>query len=339
MERLEALAEWGAELQAGGDAEWESVVQQAYAENPWFTPENTTRAIRAIADQFLEAGELRAWLDQYPWVNGPTTKTVALVMAGNIPLAGFHDWLCVFAAGHRALVKLSDKDKLLLPYLVKKLGNIAFESWAFTTFVQENAYLRDFDAIIATGSNNSARYFEQYFEKYPHIIRRNRNSIAVLDGSETESDLLALGRDVFSYFGLGCRNVSKLFVPAGYDFEPLLACFQQFQDMALHNKYKNNFDYHFTLFLLNNHPFRHNACILLREDAALPARIATLHYEYYADPADLETKVSGQLSGIQCGVGNGQLAGMPLLRFGQTQFPRLHDYADGVDVMAFLSDL
>ncbi|MDX2135387.1 MAG: acyl-CoA reductase [Saprospiraceae bacterium] len=338
-ERLEALAEWGAEWPREADAEWDSVIQQAYADNPWFTPENTRRAMRAIADQFLDAGKLRAWLDQYPWVNGPSNKTVALVMAGNIPLAGFHDWLCVFAAGHRALVKLSDKDKVLLPFLVKKLGNIAFESWAFTEFVQEHAHLRDFDAIIATGSNNSARYFEQYFAKYPHIIRRNRNSIAVLDGAETEADLLALGRDVFSYFGLGCRNVSKLYVPAGYDFEPLLESLHQYRDMVLHNKYKNNFDYQFTLFLMNNIPFRNNGCILLREDTALPARIATLHYEYYDGPEDLEARISGLLSGIQCGVGKVPLNSMTLLPFGTTQLPGLNDYADGVDVMAFMGGI
>jgi hypothetical protein len=336
--RIDALVALGAELSnLHQDPEWADILQLTQAENGWFTPDHVHQAVSAIATTMLTREHLTAWLGQYPWVAGPTDRSVALVMAGNIPLVGFHDWLCVFASGHRAKVKLSDKDRVLLPFLVRKLGDIAFESWAFTEFAVEYEPLRQFDAVIATGSDNSARYFHQYFGKYPHIIRKNRNSIAVLDGTETKADLLALGKDIFNYFGLGCRNVSKLYVPFGYSFEFLLETLHEYRDLVQHNKYLNNFDYNFTLFVLNNIPYMNNGCILLKEDDALTARIATLHYAYYQDLNDLSEKIAQQKDNIQCGVGHLILPDFPLLPFGTTQAPGLTDYADGVDVMRFLS--
>jgi hypothetical protein len=288
----------------------------------------------------LSLDKLESWAARYPdTASEHPLKTVGLIMAGNIPLVGFHDWLCVFTAGHRAKVKLSDKDKVLLPFLVKKMGDWAFESWEHTEFVAEGAPIGGMDAVIATGSNNTARYFEQYFGKYPHIIRRNRNSVAVLDGSETHDDLLALGKDVFTYFGLGCRNVSKLYVPQGYDFEPLLEALHTFNDLVLHNKYKNNFDYNFTLYILNNTPHLSNGCVLLVEHPALTTRIATLHYEYYRDAEHLSDLLSPQLENIQCIVSKMSLNNIAALPFGATQKPGLSDYADGVDTMAFLTAL
>ena len=340
QERIDALLALGAELSVlHQDPEWAGILQLAQAENGWFTPENVHQAVSAIASAMLTHAHLTNWLDRYPWVAGPTDRSVALVMAGNIPLVGFHDWLCVFAGGHRAKVKLSDKDRVLLPFLLRKLGDITFESWAFTEFAVEHEPLRQFDAVIATGSDNSSRYFHQYFGKYPHIIRKNRNSIAVLDGTETKADLMALGRDIFNYFGLGCRNVSKLYVPFGYDFEFLLETLHEYRDMVQHNKYLNNFDYNFTLFVLNNIRYMNNGCILLKEDDSLTARIATLHYAHYQDLQDLSDKINQQKAGIQCGVGNMTLPDFPLLPFGTTQTPGLTDYADGVDVMQFLGDI
>jgi hypothetical protein len=323
---LEALATEAPDLQA--------VIQQSYLENAWFTPDNTRQALRAIAQQMLNREALTTWVAHY----APPAKKqhVALVMAGNLPLVGFHDWLCVFVSGHRAKVKLSDKDKLLLPFLVKKMAEFAFESWAETEFVAEGDTLGQFDAVIATGSNNTARYFEQYFGKYPHIIRRNRNAVAVLDGTESDAELLALGHDVTAYFGLGCRNVSKIYVPQGYSFEPLLSALHEYRDLVLHNKYKNNFDYNMTLLILNQTPFLNNGCVILLENEAFTSRIANLHYEYYSDTDTLHSHLLQHREAIQCVATHVALSGLPVLPFGGTQQPGLFDYPDGVDVMAFL---
>lgn len=339
-ERLDLLAELGHYLRSGGDEALETAIQQSFFENRWFTEENTRSALLALATTMLDAEKLTAWAGAYPISSHPHPQiTVGLVMAGNIPLVGFHDWLCVFVAGQRAKIKLSDKDKRLLPLLVQKMGAWNFESWEYTEFVPENEPLKDIDAIIATGSNNTARYFEQYFSKYPNVIRHNRNGIAVLNGAETIADLYALGRDIFTFFGLGCRNVSKLYVPRGYDFEPLLEALHEYREIIHHNKYKNNFDYNFTLYILNQMPYLNNGCLLLHEDPSLQARIASVHYEYYDDTAELEATLNTQRNDIQCIVSNIPFAGLATLPFGKTQEPGLTDYPDGVDVMTFLTGL
>lgn len=339
-ERLDLLAELGHYLHSGGDAELDAAIQQSYLENQWFTEENARKALAAIATQLLDRQALSAWAAAYPIHPGHHPKaTVGLIMAGNIPLVGFHDWLCVFAAGHRAKVKLSEKDKRLLPVLVKKMGAWQHESWAYTEFLTEHDLLTDFDAIIATGSNNTARYFEQYFGKYPHIIRHNRNGIAVLNGAESMADLYALGEDIFAYFGLGCRNVSKMYVPRGYQFDRLLEALHEYRELANHNKYKNNFDYNMTLFILNKVLYMANGCIILKEDPSLASRIASVHYEYYDQLSDVETMLSAQQHDIQCVVSNVALKNTTALPFGKSQSPGLNDYPDGVDVMAFLTGL
>lgn len=339
-QRLDLLAELGHFIRSGGDGELDEAIRQSYRENQWFTEENTRKALIAIASEFLDREKLSAWTAQYPI---PSTdfpvKTIGLVMAGNIPLVGFQDWLCVFVAGHRAQVKLSDKDKRLLPLLVKKMGEWAKESWAYTEFVGEGERLANFDAVVATGSNNTARYFEQYFGKYPHIIRRNRNSVAVLNGLETAEDLHALGQDIFAYFGLGCRNVSKIYVPHGYQFDTLLEALHEYREIVLHNKYKNNFDYNFTLLILNNVPHLSNGCVLLTENPSLQARIASLHYEYYDDVRELDALLADKRDDIQCVVGKTKVKNFEILAFGKSQSPTLNDYPDGVDVMRFLLGL
>jgi len=273
-----------------------------------------------------------------PMTKTPMSITVALIMAGNIPLVGFHDWLCVFVAGHRAKVKLSDKDKRLLPLLVKKMGDWKHESWAFTEFLGEGDRMAGFDMVIATGSNNTARYFEQYFGKYPHIIRRNRNAVAVLSGLETPEEMHALGQDIFSYFGLGCRNVSKLYVPHGYQFDALLEALHEYRELIHHDKYKNNFDYNFTLYIMNGLAHKNNGCLLLKEDPALQARIASVHYEYYDDLQELDALLADKRDEIQCVVGNIKVKDFEVLPFGKSQEPGLSDYPDGVDVMRFLTE-
>ncbi|MFN0016201.1 MAG: acyl-CoA reductase [Saprospiraceae bacterium] len=339
-ERLDLLAELGEYLLAEPDAELQAVITTTYHENRWFTESNVHSALMAIGRTFLDREKLRNWTASYalPDILHPE-KTVALVLAGNIPLVGFHDWLCVFAAGQRAKVKLSEKDKRLLPFLVKKLGDRAFESWEYTEFLSEGDRLTDFDAVIATGSNNTARYFEQYFGKYPNIIRRNRNAVAVLTGRESLAELHALGRDIFTYFGLGCRNVSKIYVPHGYQFDTLLESLHEYREIILHDKYKNNFDYNFTLYILNNQPHRNNGCLLLREDTALQARIASVHYEYYDDLQDIDQLLASKKDEIQCVIGTVHLRDFEALPFGKSQEPELTDYADGVDVLAFLKGL
>lgn len=327
-------------MQDGPDAALQQIIQRTYLENRWFTEENIRNALQAISRAFLDRKKLDEWVSGYSWSEKDhPDKTIGLVMAGNIPLVGFHDWLCVFTAGYRAKVKLSDKDKHLLPFLVGKMGEWAFESWEYTEFLDDAGKLQGFDAVIATGSNNTARYFEQYFGKYAHIIRRNRNGVAVLDGSESMADLFALGRDIFTYFGLGCRNVSKLYVPRGYDFNPLLEALHEYRDLIHCDKYKNNFDYNLTLFILNNMPYLNNGCILLREDPSLQSRIASVHYEYYDNPAQLAALLEPRREEIQCVAGKVELPGWTVLPFGSTQEPGLSDYPDGVDVLAFLTSL
>lgn len=346
QQRINLLAELGHYLRSGGDEALDQTIQLAYLENKWFTEESTRKALKSIADSFLDRNKLTAWADLYFPENPassapevPLSKSIGLVMAGNLPLVGFHDWLCVFVAGYRAKVKLSEKDKRLLPFLVKKMGEWNAESWAFTAFVGEGEFLKEYDGVIATGSNNTARYFEQYFGRYPHIIRRNRHAVAVLSGMETPADLLALGLDIFTYFGLGCRNVSKLYVPHGYQFEGLLEALHEYRELANHDKYKNNFDYNFTLLIINNIPHLNNGCLLLTENPSLEARIAWVHYEYYDELSDLEVLLNEKKEEIQCVVSQIALPDFPVVPFGKSQEPSLLDYPDGVDVMQFLRNL
>ncbi len=340
-ERIDLLVELGQFLlQETTDADLEKEIRKSYAENQWFTPENQYAALKAIAEGMLGRETLEAWANRYEiGSHEHPQRNIALVMAGNIPLVGFHDWLCVFLAGERALIKLSDKDPYLLPFLTDKLGDWNFESREYTRYVIEGEKLHSFDAVIATGSNNTARYFQQYFGKYPHIIRHNRNSVALLNGQESLADLYALGRDIFSYFGLGCRNVSKIYVPRDYNFEALLEALHEYREIIHHNKYKNNFDYNMTLLVLNNVKYMNNGCLILQEESSLSSRIASLHYEYYDTTDDLELKINALSPYIQCVVGNIPLPGISVLPFGKTQEPGLMDYPDGVDVMHFLLGL
>lgn len=334
------MAELGQYLREEPDDALQQVIQRARTDNPWFTAENIRHALHAIGAAFLDREKLENWISAYALADrAHPEKTVGLVMAGNLPLVGFQDWLAVFVAGQRAKVKLSEKDKQLLPFLVKLLGDRAFESWEYTEFLSPSDTLKNFDAVIATGSNNTARYFEEYFGKYPHVIRRNRNGVAVLDGTESGAELHALGRDIFTYFGLGCRNVSKLYLPRAYDFDPLLESLHAYRDIVNHNKYKNNFDYNLTLLILNNVPYKNNGCLLLKEDRSLQARIASVHYEFYENPEQLHAELNRRRNEIQCVVGKMNLPGWRLLPFGQSQAPGLLDYPDGVDVMAFLQQL
>lgn len=338
-ERLEGLIRWGNAVQALIE-EWESqpdaegnplknIVQQAHRANAWFLPENSLRAVKSVA-KWLDREEITSWTSAYPVLKNDVTsvKSIGIVMAGNIPAVGFHDLLCVLVSGNKAVLKLSSTDQLLIPFLLDVLFDVAQE---FKSFVQISYKLTDIDAVIATGSNNSARYFEYYFGKYPHIIRKNRNSVAVLRGKETEEDFLALGDDIFSYFGLGCRNVSKLYVPPGYDFGDFFRAIEVYgARMMDHNKYMNNYDYHRALFLLNSDKFLTNNFLMIRQSAALATPVSVLNYEVYRDESHLQEMLSAEAENIQCVMGKKELP------FGSSQVPGAGDYADRVDTLAFI---
>lgn len=309
-----------------------SAICSAKIHNGWFEEAQVRRAVFSISD-WLTISSLTNWVSEYPKVNTP--KQIGLVMAGNIPLVGFHDFVSVLVSGNNVLLKLSSDDKILLPLLVKML---VFLDKEFSNRIDiTDVRLQNFDAVIATGSNNTARYFHHYFGKYPHIIRKNRNSIAVLDGSETQAELSALGDDIFSYFGLGCRNVSKIYIPKNYNFTKLFDALYSFKGIANNKKYANNVDYYRALFLMGGNKILENGFLLIREDDSLASPISMLHYEYYDRLDDLKITLENLKDQIQCIVT--KLSVPNSFAFGTSQYPKLTDYADGVDTMKFLTSL
>lgn len=333
-ERIQALIKLGHHLR-DEDEYREAVIHRTQFNNQWFTKDNQRKAIAAIADAFLVEKQLRNWLLDYEIKDNPSKK-VALVLAGNIPLVGFHDVLCVFLSGHQAQIKLSEKDQYLLPYIFRALKQIDERTAAYFTIVGQ---LKDFDAVIATGSNNSSRYFEAYFSKFPHVIRKNRNAVAVLSGKETEEELKGLGSDVFQYYGLGCRNVSKLYVPKGYNFEPLMEALHEHKEIVLNDKYKNNFDYNYAILVLNKVKYMANGCIILQEHKQIASHIAGLHYEYYDSLSEIEAELEERRAEIQLVVAQADLLSIPTFSFGKAQNPGIADYADGIDTLEFLINL
>lgn len=339
QERLSILSQLG-EYIGAMEGQLEFVIRQAKLNNGWFTVENTKKALQNIKEHFLNHQKMTDWAAQYNIVDAAAPRQVGLILAGNIPLVGFQDVMNVFAAGHIALIKPSDKDKYLIPHLLKVMTEINPKAAQYFKLVER---LKGFDAVIATGSNNTSRYFETYFGKYPNIIRRNRNGIALISGKETAADFYALSEDIFTYFGLGCRNVAKIYIPKDYKLDPLLDALHERKDLVLHGKYKNNFDYNMAFNILNKTPFYNNGAIILIENESLQSRIAQLHYEYYQDENDLQQKIAQHIEDIQVLVGhshfNGIPLGTPVVPFGSTQQPSLYDYADGIDTMAFLTNL
>ncbi|CAN5550754.1 acyl-CoA reductase [soil metagenome] len=316
----------------------QELVKTVQINNQWFTEVNVRNAMSAIADS-LEENALLDWVSIY--VNElkqvKTPKRVAVIMAGNIPMVGFHDMLCVLVSGNKFIGKLSSDDKFLLPFVAKILKAI---EPAFDTLIDfTEGQLKDMEAVIATGSNNSARYFEYYFGKYPNIIRKNRNSVAVLTGAETTDQLKLLGNDVFQYFGLGCRNISKLFVPKGYIFDTFYESIFHFQDVVNNNKYANNYDYNKTVYLMSSNPtLLDNNFLLLKLDASYSSPIGVLFYEYYDDIKELNKRLETEKEQIQCIVSS-SIEIKNALSFGEAQCPKLSDYADGVDTMKFLIEM
>ena len=311
----------------------ELILEEAERKNAWFDRENCLMTLHHWAG-LLKKENLSQWLSSYSIENIPQ-KRIALILAGNIPLVGFHDLLCTLLIGHTAIVKLSSNDKVLLPFLISELKNLTpiFEDKIM--FTEEK--LTDFDAVIATGSNNTARYFEYYFGKKPHIIRKNRNSVAILTGEETKEELELLGKDIFTYFGLGCRNVSKIFIPENYDFTNFFQAIYSFHSVMNHQKYINNYDYNKAVYLMNLEQLLENGFLLLKEDKHYASPIATLFYEKYTNISSLQERLTEDKELIQCIVSNGSFPNS--ITFGQAQIPSLRDYADGIDTIAFLNNI
>ena len=315
--------------------EWLEAKHRASLINPWFTPEFIDIATGSIATHFLDKQKLESWTSSYK-IETTAPKKVGIVMAGNIPLVGFHDFLCVFISGHKAIIKASSKDEVLIKHLTQKLIEWSVrtpsENKELNEMIVFQEMLKDCDAYIATGSNNSARYFEYYFKKYQHIIRRNRTSVAILDGSETAKELEELADDVHLYFGMGCRNVTKIFVPKDYDFIPLLTAFKKYDHFKDHHKYRNNYDYNLALHILNGKFYMANESLILLENPSIFSPISQLNYELYTDKNKVEESLRS-IEYLQCTVGHGHIP------FGQAQIPSLTDYADGIDTINFLTKL
>ena len=312
----------------------EELATFANRKNNWFTPENTIESLKAIGEKFLAEENLIPWLNQYP--EPKSSLKIGVIMAGNIPAVGFHDALCVLITGHILLAKTSSDDPVLIPALLKKLAEI---EPAYNNYINFVDRLNDSDAYIATGSDNTARYFHYYFSKKPNIIRKNRTSLAVITGLESDEELTALGKDMLQYYGLGCRNVSKLFVPKGYDFTKFFEAIQSADKLYLnHHKYFNNYEYNKSILLINGVPHYDNGFLMLTESAAPVSPISVVHYETYDDIETVKKYLDENAEKIQCIVSSSE-AIPNTVPYGKTQQPEISDYADSVDTMAFLTSL
>ena len=312
-------------------------IEKGRHNNPWFIPEFIRMSYDAWARALIPE-KIEAWLSRYPSISFRRSKprTIAVIMAGNIPMVGLHDLLCVLASGHNVIIKQSSQDNRLIPIVIDILIQIdpALEK---RIAIQENV-IKGFDAVIANGSNNTSRYFEYYFGKYPSIIRKNRNSAAIITGNESHEEYQALAKDIFSYFGLGCRNISKVYVPENYDPAEMLPHFGEFAFIADHNKYRNNYDYQKSIFIINNIPHYDNSFLLLREEQSLISPIAVLNYERYHEKSYVIDDLIARGEMIQCIISTDPDLPMAIPP-GSAQFPELWDYADGIDSMEFLSGL
>ncbi len=329
QERIQIMCELGDYMQST-HPEWEAVQEQASRENTWFIKPFIRDAIRAITDQMLTSSKLKDWVSSYSIPeNTRNPKKVGLVMAGNIPLVGFFDCLCIFISGHNAIIKPSSSDSRLIKHLIEWLLN---RDSRIGQYFQLAERLQGCDAYIATGSNQSGRYFDYYFGKYPHIIRKNRTSVAVLNGQEGPETLRLLTRDMLQYFGLGCRNITQIWVPEGYSFEPLLEALKSYDFLMDLPAYKHNYDYHLTLLIMSNRYYMTNGSVVLTENPSPFSPVSQIHYQFY-QPGNFPENELKNNPEIQC------IVGRYGIEPGAAQHPGLHDYADGVDTMDFLTGL
>lgn len=328
-ERLELMVQLGEWMKTRATDEWKSIRKRAFEKNNWFIEQFVDHRLRQISELMLDKEKLNNWITHYHLDNNIDSKLIGIVMAGNIPLVGFHDLLCAFIAGHRVWIRPSSKDDVLLPAIVKKLTTWNPEA---EHYIAIHEMLKGCDAYIATGSNNTSRYFEYYFGKYPSLIRKNKTSAALLDGDETENDLKALADDVCLYFGLGCRNVTQIFVPEEYDFEPLLGAFGKYKFFSDHHRYKNNYDYNLALLIMSNETYMSNDMMVMVNNDQLFSPVGELFYRPVKNMEEVKARLEDN-ENIQCVAGKGYLP------FGSMQSASLFDYADGVDTMEFLLSL
>ena len=340
-ERIKAFSELGTLFKENIDKKenkkfpkWDLLLEETIIKsksyNSWFTIDNLKLSLKNWSDS-LQENNISDWLLKYK-IEDKSSKRIAIIMAGNIPAVGFHDLLCSLLLNFDCLVKLSSDDKFIIPFIVKflesrnkKLNNkVVFES----------EKLKNFDGVIATGNNNSHRYFDYYFSKYPNLLRKTRHSIAVLDGNESDEDLSNLSNDIFNYFGLGCRSVSKVFLPRSYDLDFLFNAFFKHKEIINHNKYVNNFDYNKAVYLMSKEKFIENGFLILKEETKLGSPIGCLFYEFYDDKKDIIKLIQNNSDSIQCVASNMDLK--TNIQFGQTQCPTIGDYADNNDTIKFL---
>ncbi len=324
----EVMHDAAAGATAGHAGHFAGLIETLHATNPWFTPDNVRLALSS-AGTVLTEENLQRWMSAYPEADRDHLPvTVGVVMAGNIPMVGFHDLLCVLITGNRLQAKLSAKDELLMQAVADTLTDIEPLFIPFIKLTSDR--LSGFDMVIATGSNNTSRYFEYYFRKIPSLIRRNRNSIAILDGTETSGELELLGDDIFSYFGLGCRNVSKLYLPRGYDTPDLLRYWSRYESLRSHYKYAVNYDHNKAIMIVNRERFTDGGFVLLKEAPSFSPPMAVLHYDFYSPGEPPESGAGLPEEMLQCVAGHGRLP------FGKSQQPELWDYADNIDTLSFV---
>jgi len=331
QDRINTISELGLYLRKNFLEDHFDTIKLAIAKNPWFTVKSITNAVLSISDM-VEKDMLNAWLNPYTIKEPSASKNVLIIMAGNIPLVGFHDLLSVIIMGHNPVIKLSSNDNVLMPLIINIFIDLSPSNYNQIKFINE-VKGRSFDAVITTGTDNSANYFKYYFKDAKRIIRKNRRSIAILDGSENSLQIKGLANDIFMYYGLGCRNVSKIYLPVGYDLNILFKSFYLHKHVIEHKKYGNNYDYNKAIYLMGNNKLIENGFILLKEDSSLYSPVAMLYYEYYDDINDVHSFIDKNIDKIQCIVSKKNIP------FGNTQKPKLWDYADGVDTIDFLKQL
>jgi hypothetical protein len=329
---ISAFKQLGEYLTSADDA-LRLAVSQANNVNAWFTEAEVNRAIAAIAEMLNEQ-DVDKWFENIQFAVNP--KQVGLILAGNIPLVGFHDVLSVLASGNIALIKLSSSDSKLLPFVLQQLCTYEPQLTKRIVYVER---LKDFDAVIATGSNNTSRYFDYYFGKVPNIIRKNRNSVAIITGKETAEEIELLGHDIFDYFGMGCRSVSKIYIPNQYDVAKFFAPLEKFTEIINHFKYNNNYDYNKSIYLVNQQNHFDNGFLLVKQDQGLASPLAVLYYETYGNLNEVAEKLNDRREEIQCITAQTEIPGLTSLPFGQSQHPKLWDYADNVNTIDFLNSI
>ncbi len=333
-DRIESFVRLKTIIENQSEADKEYLFTKATNQNPWFTHENIELALQGVA-KFLDKKKLTEWVSPYVLQSEKSNKRVGVAMAGNIPLVGFHDLLCVLISGHVLVAKLSSQDTVLMEFICNQLKQID-SRFSESIFIEER--LTTIDAVIATGSDNTGRYFEYYFRNIPHIIRKNRSSCAVIRGEENEAELKEFGKDVFSYFGQGCRNVSKIFLPAGYDVKKIMKAWEEYSAIVNHNKYANNYHYQHSILLINLIHFFDNGSVILTESKSFVSPIAIVYYEFYRDLTQLEKRLDENKEKIQC-IASADRWYPKSVAFGETQTPSLSDYADEVNTLEFLASI